>query len=152
MARAYLGFFTISFFMRSMASSDMSWNISSGKSSLHCDMLQNVSCLVSPPNGEQPVNRTYIKTPMDLKRNNAIFSGNCAATIGIKTSDFTTCRFGRRLVRSWALPGPRSRACRVFLERRLLRSGTWICRNRIILHHSSGIRQSVLGFVAAKQR
>lgn len=62
----HFGFFTISFFMRSMASSDISWNSSSGKSSLHCDMLQNVSCLVSPPNGEQPVNSTYIRTPMDL--------------------------------------------------------------------------------------
>lgn len=70
-----LGFFTISFFMRSIASSDISWNRSSGKSSLHCDMLQNVSCLVSPPNGEHPVNRTYSRTPMDLRWNSINYSG-----------------------------------------------------------------------------
>jgi len=70
-----LGFFTISFFMRSIASSDISWNRSSGKSSLHCDMLQNVSCLVSPPNGEHPVNRTYSRTPIDLRWNSINYSG-----------------------------------------------------------------------------
>lgn len=70
----HLGFFTISFFMRSIASSDISWNRSSGKSSLHCDMLQNVSCLVSPPNGEHPVNSTYNRTPMDLRQKTIHYS------------------------------------------------------------------------------
>lgn len=67
-------------------------------------------------------------------------------------TNLTTCRFAHRSVRSSALRGPRSRACRVFLARRPLRSGTWICRNRIVLRHSSGSRRSALGFVAVKRR
>lgn len=52
--------------MKSCASSDTSSNSSSGKSTSARDMLQKVSWSVSPPNGENPVRRTYVVTPRDL--------------------------------------------------------------------------------------
>lgn len=53
--------------MKSLASSEISSNSSSGKSSWACEMLKKVSWSVSPPNGEKPVSSTYVVTPSDLK-------------------------------------------------------------------------------------
>lgn len=64
-SNSYLESLTISLLIKSLASSDMSSKRSSGKSNLHCEILQKVSCLVSPPKGEHPVRRTYNKTPTD---------------------------------------------------------------------------------------
>jgi len=49
---SYLGSLTKVAWMKSLATDDTPLNSSSGKLRQHCDMLQNVSCLFSPANGE----------------------------------------------------------------------------------------------------
>lgn len=63
----YLGFLTRRLQMKPFASSEMSANSSSGKSTSACVMLTKVSWSVSPPKGVQPVRNTYVSTPTDLQ-------------------------------------------------------------------------------------
>lgn len=48
----YYGLILSTDLIKSMASSEISSNSSSGKVRLHLEMLRNVSCLLSPPKGE----------------------------------------------------------------------------------------------------